>query len=101
MQFEFYHLQAGPGGAIEMLPINAATLANAPDDWPGARAAVEERFRQLVSSNPRLDGLFVVWRASSAPAGVLVAAEQVFTATASPDPRHRRLHWLTEEGIPI
>lgn len=102
MQFEFYIVEAGEQASTQLRHIQSADVqAVVVGSMADARAAVENRFCELVSSNPDLGQIVVVCPIMGDPPGRIVAVETLFTAAPRIAARLRRLCWTTEEGIPI
>ena len=102
MRFEFYIVEAGPQAAIQLRHLQNADLETPiGTSLVDARAIADHRFAELVGSNPRIGQIIVVSSTIGELPGTIVAVEVVFTSGARIAATHRRLKWVTEEGIPI
>jgi len=102
MRFEFYIVEAGEFAAVQVRHLQSANIELATGgSMAEGRAAVEQRFQELVSSNPDIGQIMVVCPTIGDPPGVVVATELVFTAVPTGRTGRRQLAWAMEEGMPI
>lgn len=99
MRFEFYIVEAGPQASIQLREIQTARLEASRED---AVQAVNDRFQELVSSNPEIGSFVVVSPTLGEPPGTIVAAEYIH---AWPDQirkrqgrPQRKLAWVVDDS---
>lgn len=92
MRFHFYIVEQSESLGVQLRQIESAALEV---PYEQGRAAVEDRFQQLVASNPDIANIVIVSPTiGEPPGGAIVAAE---TITALPN-RPRRLMWVVDQS---
>jgi hypothetical protein len=88
----FYHLMPGRLNQPLFTQLKAASFR---DVTPGtARQQVEQRFQELIASDPDLPRIFVIAPTLGEPPGEIIAAETIGTKT-------RELVWLADPSTGI
>lgn len=99
MRFEFYFVEAGPQASIQLREIESARLEASQKD---AIQKVNDRFQDLVSSNPEIGNVIVVSPTLGEPPGTIVAAEYIHAWPRQIRERQgrpqRELAWVVDES---
>lgn len=96
MRFEFYTIEAGTSGSVQLRLLESTGLDDATDS---AVQAVNAQFKGLVDSNPDIGPIVVVASNFGDPPGVIVATEYIHALPRESFERQgqpfRSLEWVT------